>query len=283
MKEFQLRCGKYRLHLGKKTQIMGIVNVTPDSFFDGGKYFTLDKALSHAHSLAAAGADIIDIGGESTRPGSLPVSPDEERRRTIPVISKLAEELNIPISIDTSKGIVAREAIEAGASLINDVTALRGDPSLGEVAAKYNVPIILMHMQGNPYNMQKNPHYKFLIPEIIGFLREAIKKAVATGVKEENILIDPGIGFGKRVNHNLKIIKNLSDFAVLKRPIVIGLSRKSFIGEILNLQVEFRLEGSLAAAACAVLNGAHILRVHDVAETVRAIRIVDAIKAGEYN
>lgn len=261
--------------------IMGVLNVTPDSFFDGGKHFTLDNALSHAHSLAAAGADIIDIGGESTRPGSSAVSSDEERKRVIPVISHLAQELNIPISVDTSKSIVAREAIEAGASIINDITALRGDPSLGEVVAKHNLPLILMHMQGTPQNMQEDPHYKFLIPEIISFLKKAIKEAVKSGVREENILIDPGIGFGKKTSHNLEIIKSLSRFAVLKKPIVIGLSRKSFIGNVLNLPVEARLSASLAAAACAVLNGAHIVRVHDVAETVRAMRIVDAIKMGE--
>ena len=284
MREFGLHCGKYKLQLGKKTAVMGVVNVTPDSFFDGGKHLALDEALSYAHSLAAAGADIIDIGGESTRPGSTPVSLDEERRRIIPVISHLAQELDIPISVDTSKSIVAREAIEAGASLLNDITALRGDPSLGEVAAKYNIPLILMHMQGSPQNMQENPRYESLIPEIISFLERAIKEAVISGVREENILIDPGIGFGKKVNHNLEIIKSLSDFAVLKKPLVIGLSRKSFIGEVLNLPIEARLEASLAAAACAALNGAHIVRVHDVAETVRAMRIVDAIKAGEkYN
>lgn len=282
MEEFELRCGKYRLRLGKKTAIMGVLNVTPDSFFDGGKHFTLDDALSHAHSLAAAGADIIDIGGESTRPGSFAVSSDEERKRVIPVISRAAQELNIPISVDTSKSIVARSAIEAGASIINDITALRGDPSLGEVVAKHNLPLILMHMQGNPQNMQESPHYKSLIPEIISFLEEAIKRAIATGIREENLLIDPGIGFGKKVGHNLEIIKNLSNLAVLKKPIVIGLSRKSFIGNVLNLTVEARLEASLAAAACAVLNGAHIVRVHDVAETVRAVRIVDAIKMGEW-
>lgn len=284
MREFELHCGKYKLQLGKKTAVMGVVNVTPDSFFDGGKHLALDDALSCAHSLAADGADIIDIGGESTRPGSATVSSDEERRRIIPVISRLAQELNIPISVDTSKSIVAREAIEAGASLINDITALRGDPSLGEVAAKYNVPLILMHMQGSPQSMQNDPYYESLIPEIISFLERAIKEAVISGVREENILIDPGIGFGKKVNHNLEIIKSLSDFAVLKKPLVIGLSRKSFIGNVLNLPVESRLEASLTAAACAVLNGAHIVRVHDVAETVKAMRIVDAIKEGEkYN
>jgi dihydropteroate synthase len=281
MKEFELCCGKYRLRLGEKTVVMGVLNVTPDSFFDGGKHSSLDDALSYAHSLVAAGADIIDIGGESTRPGSLPVSSDEERKRVIPVISHLAQKLNIPISVDTSKSIVAREAIKAGASIINDITALRGDPFLGEIAAEYNLPLILMHMQGTPKNMQENPHYRSLIPEIISFLERAIKRAIVRGVKEENILIDPGIGFGKKVEHNLEIIKSLPSFAVLKKPIVIGLSRKSFIGSVLNLPVEARLEGSLAAAVCAVLNGAHIVRVHDVAETVRAMRMIDAIKMGE--
>jgi dihydropteroate synthase len=281
MKEFLLHCGKYHLRLGKRTVVMGILNVTPDSFFDGGKHFNLDNALSYAYSLAAAGTDIIDVGGESTRPGSLAISSDEEKKRVIPVISHLAQKLNIPISIDTSKSTVARSAIEAGASLVNDITALRGDPSLGEVVAEYNLPLILMHMQGTPKNMQENPHYKSLIPEIISFLEEAIKRAKASGIREENLLIDPGIGFGKKTSHNLEIIKNLEKLAILEKPIVIGLSRKSFIGNVLNLPVEERLEASLAATACAVLNGAHIVRVHDVGETVRAVGIVDAIKAGE--
>lgn len=167
MKEFELHCGKYRLRLGKRTAVMGILNVTPDSFFDGGKHFTPDDALSRARYLAAAGADIIDVGGESTRPGSLTISSDEEVKRIIPVISHLAQELNIPISVDTSKSIVAREAIKAGASLVNDITALCGDLSLGEVVAEYNLPLILMHMQGTPKNMQENPYYRSLVPEII--------------------------------------------------------------------------------------------------------------------
>ncbi len=256
---------------------MGILNVTPDSFFDGGKHFTPDDALSRARYLAAAGADIIDVGGESTRPGSLTISSDEEVKRIIPVISHLAQELNIPISVDTSKSIVAREAIKAGASLVNDITALCGDLSLGEVVAEYNLPLILMHMQGTPKNMQENPYYRSLVPEIISFFEEAIKKAKAIGIREENLLIDPGIGFGKKTSHNLEIIKNLEKFAILEKPLVIGLSRKSFIGNVLNLPVEERLEASLAAMTCAILNGAHIVRVHDVGETVRAAGIVDAI------
>lgn len=260
---------------------MGILNVTPDSFSDGGCYFGLKDAVSQAHRMAKEGADIIDVGGESTRPGSHSVSLREEIKRVIPVVERLVKELHIPISVDTCKAELAKRALDLGAHLINDVTALRGDLSLGGVVAQYEVPLILMHMQGTPRDMQSNPHYESLIPEIIAFLRQAMERARQAGVEEKNILIDPGIGFGKRTGHNLEIIRRLSEFQILGRPIVIGTSRKSVIGDVLNLPVGDRLEGTAATVACAVLNGAHIVRVHDVKEMVRVARMVDAIVQGE--
>ena len=260
---------------------MGILNVTPDSFSEGGRYFGLENALRQAHRMAEEGADIIDVGGESTRPGSQPVSLEEEIKRVLPVVERLVKELSIPISVDTYKTEVAKKALDSGAHLINDVTALRGDSSLGAVVAQFKVPLILMHMQGNPRDMQRSPHYKSLIPEIILFLRQAMERARQAGVEEKNILIDPGIGFGKRKGHNLEIIKSLREFKVIGRPIVTGTSRKSLIGDVLNLPVGERLEGTAATVACSILNGAHILRVHDVKEMVRVARMVDAIVQGE--
>lgn len=279
--KFELHCGRYCLNLSKRTHLMGILNVTPDSFSDGGCYFGLKDAVSQAHRMAKEGADIIDVGGESTRPGSHSVSLREEIKRVIPVVERLVKELHIPISVDTCKAELAKRALDLGAHLINDVTALRGDLSLGGVVAQYEVPLILMHMQGTPRDMQSNPHYESLIPEIIAFLRQAMERARQAGVEEKNILIDPGIGFGKRTGHNLEIIRRLSEFQILGRPIVIGTSRKSVIGDVLNLPVGDRLEGTAATVACAVLNGAHIVRVHDVKEMVRVARMVDAIVQGE--
>lgn len=279
--EFELHCGHHCLKLGRRTHLMGILNVTPNSFSDGGCYFTLPDALQQAHQMAEEGADIIDVGGESTRPGSQPVPLEEEIKRIIPVMERLVKEMNIPISVDTYKAEVAKRALDLGAGMINDVTALRGDQSLGRVVAQYKVPLILMHMQGTPRDMQANPHYESLISEIILFLGQAMERARQAGVEEKNILIDPGIGFGKKTPHNLEIIKRLREFQALGRPMVIGTSRKSVIGDVLNLPVEDRLEGTAATVACAVLNGAHILRVHDVKEMVRVARMVDAIKQGE--
>ncbi len=279
--EFELHCGRYCLKLGERTHLMGILNVTPDSFSDGGRYFGLQDALRQAHRMAEEGADVIDVGGESTRPGSHPVSLEEEMKRVIPVVERLVKEVDIPISIDTCKAELAKRALDSGAHLINDVTALRGDSSLGAVVAQYKVPLILMHMQGNPRDMQQSPHYKSLISEIILFLQEAVERARQAGVEEKNILVDPGIGFGKKTGHNLEIIKSLREFQSLGRPIVLGASRKSVIGDVLNLPVEDRLEGTAATVACAVLNGAHLVRVHDVKEMVRVARMVDAIVQGE--
>jgi dihydropteroate synthase len=228
--------------------------------------------------LIEEGADIIDIGGESTRPGSMWVSPQEEIRRIIPVIEKVAKETSIPISIDTYKSTVARAALDAGAQMINDITAMANDPEMLPLAVKASIPIILMHMQGTPQTMQTNPQYKNVISDIIDYLNNAILNARKAGMKEEQIVIDPGIGFGKTIAHNLTILGHLSEYLQLHRPILIGVSRKSFIGRILDLPVDERLEGTAAAVAISVLNGAKIVRVHDVKEMIRVVKIADAIR-----
>jgi dihydropteroate synthase len=232
--------------------------------------------------MVEEGADIIDIGGESTRPGAKPIPVDEELRRVIPVIEKLATKIDIPISIDTYKSQVAKKAIEAGAEIVNDISGLNFDPELSKVVSEERTPIILMHIRGTPENMQKDVNYRSLFSEILKYLKESISKAEDAGVDPEKIIIDPGIGFGKRVEDNLLIIKNLSEFRVLGKPILLGTSRKSFIGKILNTEVDQRLEGSLVSMAIGVLNGAHIIRCHDVAQTKKALAIVDAIKMAEY-
>jgi dihydropteroate synthase len=265
---------------------MGVVNVTPDSFSDGGKFLAHDAAVAQGHKLAADGADILDIGGESTRPFSDPVSAEEEIERVIPVIEKLADELTIPISIDTMKAEVARRAIEAGASMINDVSALRFDPVMGEVAGEFGTPLVLMHMLGSPKTMQESPAYDNLIADITDFLKDAIERAQKQGVSKSKLIVDPGIGFGKTVSHNLFLIRHLYVFAALGVPILIGPSRKAFIRKLLkdahNDDIAPDLPivetGTQAAVAAAVLYGAHIVRVHDAANTRATIRILDAIR-----
>ncbi len=265
---------------------MGIVNVTPDSFSDGGFFFNSDSAIAHGEKLVQEGADILDIGGESTRPFSEPVSEKEEIRRVVPVIEKLAKKVLIPISIDTTKAVVAQHAIDAGAGIINDISALHSDEKLAEVAAKHGVPLIMMHMKGTPKNMQLSPHYDNILEEIKNFLKDAIEKAIKYGVDKSKIIIDPGIGFGKTIEHNLMLIKNLNELADLDLPVLIGVSRKAFIRKILENRAKEELNpqdsavetGTQAAVAAAVLAGAHIVRVHDVANTVSTIQIADAIK-----
>ena len=270
---------------GKKTYIMGILNVTPDSFSDGGKFFSIYDAVNHALRMQNEGADIIDIGGQSTRPGAKEVTVEEEKQRVIPVLEKLSRKIKIPISIDTYKSEIAKEAIKLGAKMVNDVTALRGDKNLARIVAHYNVPICLMHMMGEPRNMQENPSYKDVVKEISAFLKERAYYAVSCGIKKDKIIIDPGLGFGKRtgkgIEDNCEILRILSEFKDLGYPIMIGPSRKTFIGNVCGkdaqLPVTERLEGSLAAACIAVLNGADIVRVHDVKETRRCIDLVDAV------
>ena len=264
---------------------MGVVNVTPDSFSDGGKFFDTEAAIAQGERLAAAGADVIDIGGESTRPFSDDVSVEDEIQRVVPVIEKLATRLSVPISIDTTKSAVAKQALQAGASIINDVSALRFDSKLAEVAALSGTPVILMHMLGNPKTMQVSPDYGNVIADIHGFLEDAIKRAEEQGICKSNIIIDPGIGFGKTIAHNLLLIKNVQAFASLDTPILIGPSRKTFIRKILKSDDVADVKpdlpvveaGTQAAVAAAVLNGAHMVRVHDVANTVATIKIIDSI------
>lgn len=256
---------------------MGVLNVTPDSFSDGGRYLRPDRALAHAERMAEEGADLIDIGGESTRPGALPVPLKEELRRVIPVIKRVAARCRLPISIDTSKAEVARQAIEAGAAMVNDVTALLGDPEMAGVVADAGVPVVLMHMRGTPETMQRSPRYRALMEELLCFFRGRIAAAVAAGIDRHRIVIDPGIGFGKTVAHNLEILNRLKLLARLNRPILIGPSRKSFLGRLIDQSVDQRLEGTAAAVTAAVLHGAEVVRVHDVAEMVRVVRVADAI------
>ena len=258
--------------------IMGVLNVTPDSFSDGGRFFSRENALKQAEKMAGEGADIIDVGGESTRPYAEQVSAEEEIRRIIPVIGKIRKKLRTLVSIDTYKSEVACRALEEGADIINDISALRMDRNMGKAAARAGVPVILMHMQGRPRGMQANPRYSDVIRDIAGFLGERIKKAKELGIDAKKIIIDPGIGFGKTVEHNLLIIKNLEKFKKLGCPVLAGPSRKSFIGKVLNLKVYERFEGTAAAVAICVWNGADIVRVHDVKEMKRVADLAYAIK-----
>jgi len=256
---------------------MGVLNVTPDSFSDGGLYLKPDKAIRHAEQMAAEGAELIDVGAESTRPGAQAVSLEEELRRVIPVIRVLRRRLAVLISIDTTKAEVARRAIEAGASMVNDVTALRGDPKMPEVIARAGVPVILMHMQGTPQTMQRAPRYRDVVGEVSAFLAEAIQRAEQAGIAPDNILLDPGLGFGKTVTHNLLLLKHLDELLSLGRPIVIGPSRKSFIGKVLDVQIGERVPGTLACIASAMEQGVAIVRVHDVKPTVQFVSMWEAI------
>ncbi len=279
--EFVIPLRKGDLVLKDRPLLMGIVNVTPDSFYDGGKFAETGAAIKQALKLAADGADILDLGGESTRPGSDPVPIEEELKRVIPVIEAITEKISVPISIDTRKSEVARKALAAGAAMVNDVSALGFDPELAAVAAEAKAPLILMHIQGTPKDMQQDPHYDDLFGEIIAFLRERIERAKAAGLSEELILVDPGIGFGKTVAHNLELIRDLWRLRSLGRPIVLGHSNKSFIGKVLNVEKDDRAEGTAAAAVAGVLAGAHILRVHDVAYCRRFVEMAGAIRAGK--
>lgn len=274
---FILSAGKYKLNLSKRTYIMGILNVTPDSFSDGGLYFDREKAVEHAFEMEAQGADIVDIGGESTRPGAKAVSARQECERVIPIIKILAKRLKIPISIDTSKTEVAHKALDCGAVFVNDITGLKVDPKLAKLVKRYNAAIVLMHIKGTPRTMQKNPKYKSLIYEIMESLRQSIRIAKETGISDDRIIIDPGIGFGKTVEHNLKILKRLREFKSLGYPILIGPSRKSFIGKVLGVDVGKRLFGTAASVAVAIQNSANILRVHDVDQMRQVARLTDAI------
>ena len=274
---FTIRCGDHTLELGGRTLLMGTINVTPDSFSDGGLFYKTDQAIKQGELLASEGADILDVGGESTRPFSSSVDVEEELRRVIPVVSQLAKSTSLPISIDTCKGQVARAALDAGATIINDISGLRYDPELVQLAANSQVPLVLMHMQGSPRTMQLEPHYGSLLSEIIGFLEERIQFACEGGVSRDQIIVDPGIGFGKTVHHNLLLVKHLDSLATLGRPILLGTSRKSFIGAVLDKEVTEREPGSWATICAGIIKGAHIVRVHEVNTCRQMADMVDAI------
>jgi len=265
------------LRFDKQPLVMGILNVTPDSFSDGGEFYNPEKAVAHAFLMVEQGADIIDIGGESSRPGAAEIGANEEIDRVLPVLEMLKGKLNVPISIDTRRSEVARKACQAGASIINDISSLVNDETIAEVAADTGSYLILMHMRGTSATMQIKIHYDNLIKDISDFLSRAASKAIARGVSRKRIIVDPGIGFGKTVDHNFSLLKHIPGFMKLGFPVLIGASRKSFIGKTLDTDINERLEGSLAAAVYAVSNGASIVRVHDVLQTVRAITIIRKI------
>jgi dihydropteroate synthase len=260
-----------------RTLVMGILNVTPDSFSDGGRFYDPIRAIQHARRMVKEGADIIDVGGESTRPGSEGVPLREELKRVVPVIEALVQEVEVPISVDTTKAEVAARALEAGADIVNDIGAMRMDPEMATVVAEHNAVVILMHMKGTPRDMQKDPQYRDVLEEVYAFLQQRIERAEERGVSPDRIIVDPGIGFGKTVEHNLILLKGLRRLRDLGKPVMVGTSRKSFIGRILNLEVDKRLIGTAATAAASILNGADIIRVHDVAAMVQVARMTDAI------
>jgi len=277
--KFILRVGSHTLNLIRRTHIMGIVNVTPDSFSGDGLYnrCRIDNIIRYAENLVRDGADIIDVGGESSRPGAKPVSLKEELSRTIPVIKALAKKIKVPISIDTYKPQVARAAMDAGAVIINDINGLR-DAKLARITARYNAGIVIMHMKGNPRTMQRASVYISLTNEITAYLRQALERARDSGIDEDKIIVDPGLGFGKTAEHNLEILKKLSEFRVLGRPILVGPSRKSFIGKILKAKPQERIFGTVSACILAVKNGAKLVRVHDVLEVKQALKIFEAVE-----
>jgi dihydropteroate synthase len=272
-----LRCRGRETALGERTLVMGIVNVTPDSFSGDGLGSDTEAAIARGVQMAADGADMLDIGGESTRPGSEPVSEEDELRRVLPVIERLTRQVQVPISIDTYKSGVARAALDAGAAMVNDISGLHSDPELARVAAEAGAAVVIMHIQGTPRDMQKDPKYADVIGEISEYLAEGIARAEAAGLTREQIVVDPGIGFGKTLEHNLEILRRLREFRNLGCPVLVGTSRKSMIGKILDLPADQRVEGTAATVALAIAAGADIVRVHDVKEMVRVVRVADAI------
>jgi dihydropteroate synthase len=281
---FLYRFGKRTYDLSARTYVMGILNVTPDSFSDGGRYEDPLRALDHARAMIAEGADFIDIGGESTRPrgksygaGARPVDAEEEIRRVIPVIKALSAESDIPLSIDTTKSAVAREALASGAVIVNDISGFSADPAMPGVVGSAGATAVLMHMQGTPQTMQLDPRYTDLFGEISAFLAESLSRGRDSGVRQ--MFVDPGIGFGKNLQHNLRLLGGIAEFHRLGYPLLVGPSRKAFIGAVLDLPVEERLEGTIAAAVALAMQGVHVVRVHDVKEVTRALRVIDAIRS----
>jgi len=274
-----LRFRQKSYDLSQRTLIMGALNVTPDSFSDGGHFFDREKAIEEGLRLAQGGADILDIGGESTQPGAKPLDAEEEIRRVIPLIRTLVQKIDIPISVDTRKASVAEKALETGAEMINDISALRFDERMAEVVARWKVPVVLMHMRGNPETMQLDTHYDDFLGEILSFFRERVAFAESRGIPADQIVLDPGIGFGKSLEeqHNLILLKYLQSFKVLEKPLLIGTSRKAFIGKILGLPPQEREEGTMATVAVAILNGVNIVRVHEVERMRRVVQVTDAV------
>ena len=270
--------GTRTLDFTHKTYVMGILNSTPDSFYPGSRSATIKEAMKNAREMISAGVDIIDVGGESTRPGSEPVAEDEEIRRVIPVVQALRAESDVIVSVDTRRKEIAERALDAGADIINDISGLRHNEDLARLVARRKVPIVLMHMRGTPKNMQKNPYYRNTMSEILRELQQSIAAAIGAGIAPEMIIVDPGIGFGKRIQDNLRIIRELASLKSLAFPILVGLSRKGFIGEILDRPVEKRLIGTVTANTLAILNGANIIRVHDVADAVEMVKIIDSVR-----
>ena len=275
----RLSCGSRVLDLARP-QVMGILNVTPDSFSDGGRYALKDAALKHAESMVRAGATLLDVGGESTRPGARAVSPTEELERVAPVVEAIARELDVVISVDTSTPAVIREVARLGAGLVNDVRSLRRDGAL-DAALDTGLPVCLMHMRGEPGDMQDDPQYSDVTSEVCDFLAQRMAECVAAGIKAERIVLDPGFGFAKTLEHNLSLFKHLERLHALGRPLLVGVSRKTMIGKVLGREVNERLYGSLALAALAVTKGAQIIRVHDVAETIDVVRMIAAVQSAE--
>jgi dihydropteroate synthase len=273
------RARQFEFVFPRPALVMGVVNVTPDSFSDGGKYFDTNAAIAHALELVAQGAEILDVGGESTRPGAKPVNEAEELRRVIPVIEKLAAKVEIPLSIDTMKPSVAHAALQAGASIVNDVAANRNDDAMWRVVAECQAGYVCMHAQGSPQTMQENPVYADVVREVGDFFRERLKKLNACGIFADQVVLDVGIGFGKTVEHNLQLLANLHRFTTMARPLLIGVSRKSFIGKLFGADLNERLPASLACACLAIQSGAQIIRAHDVAETVQAVRMTETVLA----
>jgi dihydropteroate synthase len=278
-KKYQLNWGRHSLLLGDKTLIMGVVNVTPDSFSDGGLFFGRDQALARGEALAAQGADLIDVGGESTRPFSDPLPVEEEMARVIPVVRELTRRLALPVSVDTTKAAVARAALENGAALVNDISALRFDPEMAAVVRDFQVPVILMHMQGTPRDMQRRPRYQDLLAEVHAFFEERLERCRVDGLPAGRLLLDPGLGFGKTLQHNLTLIKRLDFFQDLDCPLLVGASRKSFIGKLTGRENPLDREwGTGAATALAAWQGAHILRVHEAGPAREILAVTDALR-----
>ncbi len=275
-----LKAGSHRIPLGERTLLMGIVNVTPDSFSDGGEHLDADAAVAHGEHLVAEGADILDVGGESTRPGAPEVPADVETDRVVPVVEALTSRVDVPVSVDTSKAQVAEAALDAGATMVNDVTALTASPGIAKLAAEHDAGLVLMHMQGTPRTMQADPTYDDVVREVRTFLSERAQQAQDAGIPRDRIVVDPGIGFGKTLQHNLALLRNLPALRALGHPILVGHSRKSFIGDITGAPVDDRVPGTLAVSTLGVAGGADILRVHDVAENRQAVDVADALIRG---